>query len=118
MDASERIQAQFDAYNRRDLVAFVSCYASNAVIDDGNRQISGRDAIAEAYGRLFTRAALRAELVGRLAVGPWVVDHERVHGILETPVEAIAVYWVDGDLISYVRLLNKDATPPVGTISA
>ena len=79
---------------------------------------SGRDAIAEIYGRLFTRPALRAELVGRLALGPWVVDHDIVHGILEISVEAIAIYWVDGDLISYVRLLNKDATPPVGAISA
>jgi hypothetical protein len=45
-------------------------------------------------------------LVGRLAFGNKVVDHERVFGLSPEPFEALAVYEVTGDLIHKVWIFR------------
>jgi len=45
---------------------------------------------------------LHAEVVQRIVAGNTVVDHERVTGLEEGPVEAVAVYRISGRLISAV----------------
>src|SRR3954447_16840473 len=84
MDAAQVVQEQIDAYNDRDLERFLSFYASDAVIEDGEGNITmlGLAAIRDSYGRLFDASPdLHAEVPTRIEVGSWVIDEEQVQGI-------------------------------------
>ena len=45
---------------------------------------------------------LRAEIMNRISLGNKVIDHERIRGVRDTPMEIAAVYEVVGELIERV----------------
>jgi hypothetical protein len=107
----DAVQRQLEAYNARDVDAFVACYAQDVVIEDadGGLQMSGRDQMRERYGELFESAPnLHAEVPCRIRVGSYVVDEERVSGHPRGgDVHAVAIYRLDdGGLIDRVRFLQ------------
>jgi len=99
-------QRQLDAYNAGDIEAFAACYAPDVRIWDLHSNtvtLQGRPALRERYGALFTRCPeLHAELVGRLCLGSTAVDQERVTGMGDDVVHAIATYEVRDGLIQQV----------------
>src|SRR4030095_772911 len=102
MTASDVVQRQVDAYNARDLDRFVACYASGIRIfrlPSVEPAISGTEQLAQAYRARCSVPALHAERLARIVLGNKVIDHERVVGIREHPVEALAVYEVVDELI-------------------
>jgi hypothetical protein len=104
---TDAVQAQVDAYNSHDLKWFVACYAQDATIVDGIGRIiaHGHDEIRNAYAPRFARG-VHADIVHRTQVGQFVVDEERVAGIGERIVHAVAVYRVvDGEIV-HVTLLR------------
>lgn len=104
------VQRQVDAYNRRDLEAFMACYAATAVIEwaDGGKRFVGHDAIRGRYAEVFERAPdLHAEIVGRLRAGEWTADEERVRMAGEL-VHVLVGYRVRNDLIDHVVMLRTD----------
>ena len=106
MTPVEIVQRQLEAYNARDLAAFVAMYADDIRIyrmPATEPAISGKAALSEFYaGKRFNLPALHAELLGRIATGNKVVDHERIRGIAEGLVEAVAVYQVGAAQIEQV----------------
>jgi hypothetical protein len=101
------IQAQLDAYNARDLARFVACFAADVRVYRPPRAepvLAGREALSAHYAaNRFNLPALHAELVNRMVLGRKVIDHERIHGVRESPFEAAAVYELGSDgLISTV----------------
>jgi hypothetical protein len=105
-DVVQVVQRQVDAYNRRDLEAFLATY-SEAIrvyrMPAAEPALSGKSAFGEFYRtRRFTLSKLNAEIVQRIAIGNKVIDHERVSGIEERPIEMIAVYEVRDGLIDCV----------------
>lgn len=109
--AVERVlRAQVDAYNRRDLDAFMSVFARNARMYTfpGKLMFSGRDAIRAVYAKLFARAtALRSEVTHRIIQGAFVIDREITTGIPgEKPHTGVAIYEVRGGLITRVWFLE------------
>lgn len=103
-------QQQFDAYNARDLAAFVACYSESVQVfrpPASAPTLTGKSAFAEFYAtQRFNRPALRAELVNRMVFGNTVIDHERIHGLGglgEQPLEMAVVYLVQDDLIQTVH---------------
>jgi hypothetical protein len=105
-EAVEVVQRQVDAYNRRDLEAFLATY-SEAIrvyrMPAVEPALEGKPAFGEFYRtRRFNLPKLHAEIVRRIAIGNKVVDHERVSGIEEQPIEMIAVYEVRRGLIDCV----------------
>lgn len=100
------VQRQVEAYNARDLERFAATYAEDVQIyrmPSREASLSGRTALAEYYGaNRFQNPALRADIVNRIVIGNKVIDHERVRGIREQPVEVVAVYEVSGGLIRTV----------------
>lgn len=96
-------QRQLDAYNAHDLDAFVACYADDIRIfrmPSTEPVLRGIDAFREHYARhRFNLPTLHAEVLQRIAMGNTVVDHERVSGLGEHPVEVIVVYEVEGGLV-------------------
>jgi hypothetical protein len=104
-------QAQLDAYNRRDLSAFVALYHPDIEVFDLPSQtprLRGLAVFRARYERLFARSpTLHARLIARLSHGRFVVDQERVTGFLGASiVRAIAIYEVERGLIRRVWFLK------------
>jgi len=100
------VQAQFDAYNAQDLDAFCRFYADDAILGSLNAEphTRGLAAVRERHVKLFGDFPQnRAELLNRIAVGPTVIDHERV---VRSPggetFEVIAIYTLAGGKIARV----------------
>jgi hypothetical protein len=108
MDSPDPVQAQVDAYNARDIDAFVAPYADDVVITDaGGRPImAGVETIRDEYGAMFAASPdLQAEILGRISAGEWTVDHERVSRAGETR-EVLVAYQVTDGRIARVLMLG------------
>ncbi|SEH94434.1 hypothetical protein SAMN05660691_02313 [Rheinheimera pacifica] len=97
------IQRQLDAYNAKDLAAFIACYHQDIAIyrmPAAAPSLKGRAALEAFYKtERFSIAALRAEVLQRMVVGNKVIDHERVYGMAEQPYEVVVVYEMQNGLI-------------------
>ena len=104
-------QRQLNAYNARDLDAFVACYAEDVEIYQfpGQLMSKGCEAMREGYGPMFEQATeLHCELVSRMVLGKTVVDRERVTGFGPGVVlHAIAIYEVENGLIQKVYFIQE-----------
>jgi len=98
MNPEAPVQRQLEAYNTHDLERFVAEYAEDVQVfrpPQAEPVLSGKKAFAEHYAKnRFSLPSLHAEVVNRMVVGNKVVDHERITGLHEGLVEAIAVYEV------------------------
>ena len=101
------VQAQLEAYNARDLDAFIATYADDVKLFELPEKLlsEGTAAMREQYGTLFKDERLHATIVKRIVMADTVVDHERVR--LTFPqgpgtVEAIAIYEVRDGRITKV----------------
>ena len=106
------VQRQVDAYNDRDLDRFVAAYADTVLVyrmPAVEPSISGKAKLAETYStQRFNRPGLRAEIVNRIVLGNKVIDHERVFGIRDEPIEVAAVYEVVDGLIARVWFFGPE----------
>jgi hypothetical protein len=106
MAAVDVVQRQVDTYNARDLDRFVATYSETIAIfrmPSTEPIISGKIELAKFYAtQRFTLPVLRAEIVNRMALGNKVIDHDRVWGVRDAPLEIAAVYEVAGELIERV----------------
>lgn len=96
-------QAQLDAYNAHDLDAHCAHFSDDVQVADFNGAVTvdGLAAYRARYAKVFADyPENKAVLVGRLAVGNVVVDHERVsRSPTAEPFEVIAIYTVtDGKI--------------------
>ena len=100
------VQEQLDAYNAHDLQRFLAVYSESIVVyrmPSTDPAISGKAAFGDFYAKnRFNNPALNAELASRMAFGNKVIDHERITGLGDKPVEAAAVYEIRDGLIHTV----------------
>jgi len=100
------VQEQLEAYNARDLQRFLAVYSESIVVyrmPSAQPALSGKAAFGDFYAKnRFNNPALKAELVSRMAFGNKVIDHERITGLGEKPLEAAAVYEVRDGFIQAV----------------
>jgi hypothetical protein len=92
-------QRQLEAYNARDVEAFVAAYAEDVEVFDlplGTRTLAGRAEMRARYAALFEASlGLHCRLLARIVHGTFVVDHEEVSGLRGgAPVFAVAIYEV------------------------
>ena len=109
------VQRQLEAYNARDLERFVATYAEDIKIyrlPATEPAISGKAQLAEVYRERFSSPSLHAEILTRIVLGNKVIDHERVRGIRETPLEAVAIYEVVAGLIQTVWFVYPEQPFP------
>jgi hypothetical protein len=106
MSAVDVVQRQVEAYNDRDLDRFVSAYSETIAIfrmPSTEPIISGKVELAKFYStQRFNLPGLHAEIVNRIVLGNKVIDHERILGVRDTPIEIAAVYEMIGELIERV----------------
>jgi len=103
-------QRQLEAYNARDVEAFVAAYAPDVEVFElpsGTRTLAGREQLRTRYTALFRESpALHCRLLTRVAHGPFVVDHEEVTGVRGGGLmHAVAIYEVVAGLIRRVWFL-------------
>jgi hypothetical protein len=91
-------QRQLEAYNARDLDRFVREYTDDVVVyrlPSTEPVLRGKPAFAQHYRRnRFNLPRLHAEVVSRMVFGNKVIDHERVTGVTDQPMDVAAIYEV------------------------
>ena len=113
MSPEQVVQRQLDAYNAKNLDAFMACYADDVRLfrlAEALPMIAGKAALATFYAEhRFNRPQLHARLMSRMVLGNKVIDHELVAGLSEAsdePVHAAVVFQVDQSLIKNVWILD------------
>ena len=101
------VQAQLEAYNARNIDAFIATYADDVKLFELPEKLlsEGTAPMRDRYGKLFKDERLHATIVNRIVMGNTVVDHERVRLTLPDgpgTVEAVAIYEVRGGKITAV----------------
>lgn len=108
--ATSVVQQQLDAYNKKDIEAFLGTYAGDVKIYEhpDKMLMDGIAAVRERYSKIFADAALHARLANRMAMGNQVIDHEFVTRTFPTGVgikQWIAIYDVQDGRIPRVTLI-------------
>ena len=104
------VQRQVEAYNARDIDAFLSFYAEDVTIyrlPEGEISWASREAMRARYAKRFEEnPELNCVITNRTVHGNWVVDHELVTGVKDRPrIRAVATYEVRNGLIQNVWFL-------------
>lgn len=102
-------QEQLNAYNARNIEAFLAPYSDSVAIYDqtGKLLMQGKEQMRQRYAPMFDKAKeLHCQLVNRIVMGNTVIDHESVTGVGEKAFEAIAVYTIENGKIVKVSFIR------------
>jgi hypothetical protein len=103
-NAEAIVQRQLDAYNARNMQAWLSSYAEDAqqFVLHGGLLASGHDEMRTRMADRFGEPDLHAKLLSRIVMGAVVVDHELITRNFaegKCTVEMLCVYEVAGNAI-------------------
>jgi len=104
-------QQQLNAYNARNIEAFLAPYAEDVAVYNFPDQLQyrGKEQMRKTYTGLFERSEnLYCELVNRIVLGNTVIDRERVtfqKG--RPPLEAVAIYKIEAGEIAEVYFIRE-----------
>ena len=120
-DVQTLAQEQLEAYNTKNLEAFLKPYAPLVEAYDlakGELLFKGLEAMAARYGPCFkANPGLHCDLMGRWVMGHFCIDQESITGLASGSThQAIAIYQAESGLISKIWFLRKD--PPTTSQSA
>ena len=103
-------QEQLDAYNNRDIEAFLKPYDKECEIytlESGEMTLKGHDDMRKRYSNLFeARPLLHANVVNRMVLGKFVIDQEEVKLSDTESTKAIAIYQTGENLIKKVWFIR------------
>ncbi|WP_111910301.1 nuclear transport factor 2 family protein [Aeromonas media] len=112
------VQTQLDAYNSKDVAAWLATYADDAAQYSLEGEIIARDKAQMAANMVsrFAEPDLHATLLSRHSYDNVVIDHERVtRNFPEGPgtIEMLCIYLIEQGLIARAsfKLFNKRLTP-------
>ena len=102
------VQKQLDAYNARDIDAFMETYSDNIQLFNFPNQLSqeGKEGMRESYGKFFQNTPdLHCEIKNRIVIGNKVIDEEylTVNG---GNFSAVAIYEIENGKIARVTFLR------------
>jgi hypothetical protein len=103
-------QQQLDAYNNKDIEAFLAPYSENVKIYNHPNELtmSGKEAMRQRYGNMFANTPdLHCTLMNRMVLGNTVIDQEFViRDKTSPPTEVIAIYKIEGGKIAEVYFIR------------
>jgi len=107
-DAAKVVQEQLDAYNSRNIEAFVNTYSDDVEVFDfpNKSRFEGKDKMRESYGGFFESTPdLNCEIKNRIVIGNKVIDEEflTINGI---NYNAVAIYEVENRKIAKVTFVR------------
>lgn len=103
------VQRQLNAYNARDIDAFMEPYAEDVELYDyttGKLLAKGKDAMRKDYAFFKQVPELHCEIKSRIVQGNIVIDKESVSGFGEKPLEATAIYHIENNKIKKVYFIQ------------
>ncbi|HEX9979153.1 MAG TPA: amidohydrolase family protein [Flavobacterium sp.] len=103
----ELVQRQLNAYNFRNLEAFLDTYADDVEVYDfpEKLQYKGKETMRKIYGGMFSKVPnLHCEILGRVVTGNFVIDKERVQ-INKEIIEGTAIYQIEDEKIKKVYFM-------------
>ncbi len=103
------VQRQLEAYNSRDLKAFLATYSEDIILNDLPEKLicSGMEALRNKYKIMFENTPdLFCEIKKRIVLGNKVIDHEYVlkNGKY---ISVVAVYEINNALITKVTFIRE-----------
>lgn len=110
---SDIVQRQLDAYNARNIEAFLGVFADDAQATELGATaptMVGKAQLRSRYGELFANSpGLRSEVITRTCFAHVVIDLERITGRNGSTeiYEVLAIYEVSRELISRVHFVRK-----------
>jgi hypothetical protein len=108
--AENLAQEQLEAYNKRNIDAFVAPYADNVRVYKFPDEFmyEGKTEMYDIYGRMFARTPdLHCKLVNRIVMGNTVIDQEEVTiSKNDPPMHAIAIYKIKDGKIAEVYFIQ------------
>jgi imidazolonepropionase-like amidohydrolase len=102
-------QQQLNAYNARNIDAFLAPYSDSVKIYsfNGRLMMAGKEDMRRQYSDMFNKLPeLHCELLNRMVHGNTVIDHEKITGAGDKPFEGIAVYTIEKDKIVRVDFIQ------------
>lgn len=99
------VQRQVNAYNARNINAFLNTYADDIELYDPSDKLmsKGKDAMRKTYEPMFQEVTnLHCQIVNRIKLNNTIIDHERVR-FGKQFIEAVAMYEVKAGKIVRVR---------------
>ena len=102
------VNRQIAAYNAHRLDEFVACFAPTIRLTTGNGTVraEGHEQLRVAYVPVFDVIGRRATILNRIAVGDWVVDHERIDDDSGRQFEAAVAFHLTNGEIDEMRMLD------------
>jgi imidazolonepropionase-like amidohydrolase len=101
-------QRQLNAYNFRNIDAFLEPYADDVEVYNypNKLQFKGKETMRKGYSEMFEKTPnLHCELVGRIVQGNIVIDKERVQ-FGDKILEAVAMYHIENGKIKKVYFIR------------
>lgn len=109
-EATALAQEQLDAYNKRDIEAFLKPYSEHVKVYAFPDQLlyEGKAKMREEYTSMFNQLPdLHCKLINRIVLNNKVIDHEEVVFVKSQPaLFAIAIYTITDGKISEVRFMQ------------
>lgn len=109
---SQVAQKQLDAYNQKNLEAFLQPYSDSVKIFNFPKQLlyQGKEQMRVVYGNMFKKTPdLHCTLINRTNLGNIVVDKEYVVFDKQKPaVEVIAIYKINNEKITEVYFIRNN----------
>ena len=105
------VQKQVEAFNARNLDAFVECYSDNVVVRNFPNEILYKDneVLKTNYERFYSKnPKTKVEVVKRISVGNFVIDEE-LATIGNQTYQQVAIYEVTSGLISSMTFIPHTA---------
>ena len=106
----ELANAQLEAYNNRDIEAFLVPYSDSVKVYDASKNLlyKGKETMREQYGAMFDRTPdLNCNLLNRIAVNDTVIEHEEVTFGEGRKIYAIVMYKVAAGKIQEVHFVDR-----------
>jgi len=103
------VQRQLNAYNARDLEAFLEPYANDVELYDyttGKLLGKGKDNMRKNYAFFKQVPDLHCEIKARIIQGNIIIDKEIVTGSGGPAMEATAIYHIEGNKIKKVYFIE------------
>ena len=103
------VQRQLNAYNARNLEAFLEPYAEDVELYNFPNQLmsKGKEQMRKNYAFLKTVTDLHCEIKERIIQGNTIIDKESVTGFGTKPLEATAVYQIENNKIKKVYFISS-----------
>ncbi len=102
------VQRQLNAYNARNIDAFLEPYADDVELYQFPDKIlsKGKEAMRKDYAFFKDVPDLHCEIKERIIQGNIIIDKESVLGFGSKPAEATAIYYIEGNKIKRVYFIQ------------